>query len=335
MIQFRRIERGGGIGVYLNAFSVFLTVVEEMNFTRAAERLFISQQALSGYIKRLETHYGVTLFQRKPNLKLTAEGEAMVLCARQLLETETELERRLADITENAASVLTFGISHQRSGTFFPGIWNQFHTLHPNISVRLHERMTDKLLDELQSNRVDLMVGLDIGESANLTVLPLVEEHMRCVLSEVLLRRLYPDDWEQMLERFRRDGVTVEDLREAPLLLLPEDNRIRASIDRLFFRHRVLPNVALECSQQTVLFQAACCAGGVAVIDPINIYQELRFQHAMPPRCHSFQLRDAPVNVVSLAFRRDIPQPQYVLDLAQCVQEEFRDYSDLLELHEL
>ena len=45
----------------LNAFSVFLTVVEEMNFTRAAERLYISQQALSGYIRRLEAHYGDTL----------------------------------------------------------------------------------------------------------------------------------------------------------------------------------------------------------------------------------------------------------------------------------
>ena len=323
------------VRVNLNAFSVFLTVVEEMNFTRAAERLYISQQALSGYIKRLEKHYGVTLFQRKPALKLTAEGEAMVTCARQLQESESALTRRLADLTQNAAAVLTFGISYQRSGVFFPGIWNQFHSIHPNISVRIHERMTDKLLDELQSNRIDIMVGLEIAETSNLTVLPLVEEHMHCVLSEALLRQYFPDSWQQLLHRFSEQGVELTLLRDVPMLLLPDSNRIRSTVDQLFIKQRILPKVALECSQQTVLFQAACCGSGVAVINPISIYQELRAQQAMPPHCHSFPLRDAPVHLVSLAFRKDIPQPQYVLDMAHCIQEEFRYYNDLLEQQKL
>lgn len=318
-----------------SVFTVFLTVVEEMNFTRAAERLYISQQALSGYIKRLEEHYGVTLFQRRPTLKLTAEGEAMVLYARQLQDSEATLTRRLADITQNASATVNFGISYQRNGAFFPGIWNQFHTMHPNISVRIKERMTDTLLSELQSNRVDLIVGLDIAESSSLTVLPLVEEHMRCVLSESLLRRYFPDDWEQMLERFREHGVPLQELHGVPLLLLPKSNRIRVAVDQMLLKHRILPNVALECSNQSVLFQAACCGNGVAVINPISIYQELRMYQTLPPRCHSFAVCDAPVSTVSLAFRKDIPQPQYILDLAHCVQEEFRYYGELLDTHAL
>lgn len=319
----------------LNTFSAFLTVVEEMNFTRAAERLYISQQALSGYIKRLEEHYGVTLFQRKPILKLTAEGEAMVACARQMLESENALSRRLADITQNASAVLTFGISYQRSGVFFPGIWNQFHNLHPNISVRVHEHMTDKLLDELQSNRIDIMVGLDIAERPNLTVLPLVEEHMHCVLSEALLRQYFPDNWQEHLDRFREHGADLALLRDVPMLLLPSSNRIRSAVDQMFLKYRILPNIVLECSQQTVLFNAACCSSGVAVINPISLYQELRTQQLLPPHCHSFPLQDAPVYTVSLAFRSDIPQPQYVLDFAHCVQEEFRYYNDLLNQQNL
>lgn len=319
----------------LFTFTVFLTVVEEMNFTRAAERLYISQQALSGYIRRLEEHYGVTLFQRRPTLRLTAEGEAMVLCARQMLDSENVLTRRLADITQNASAKLTFGISYQRNGAFFPGIWNQFHSMHPNISVKVLERMTDTLLDELQHNRVDLMVGLDIAEHANLTILPLVEEHMRCVLSEALLRRLYPDSWEQMLKQFAEHGVELELLRDAPMLLMPENNRIRSAVDRILLKHRILPNVALECSHQNVLFQAACCGNGVAVINPIYIYQEIRMYRSLPPQCHSFPVCGAPIHTVSLAFRKDIPQPQYILDLAYCVQEEFRYYGSLLDEHKL
>jgi len=97
----------------------------------------------------------------------------------------------------------------------------------------------------------------------------------------------------------------------------------------------MLPNVALECAHQTVLFDAACCGSGVAVINPISIYQELRFENSMPPHCHSFPLRDAPAHEVSLAFRRDIPQPRYVLDMVRCVREEFRYYTDLLEQYRL
>ena len=122
-------------------------------------------RAISGAWRRTTA----TLFQRKPTLRLTAEGEALATCARQLQESEGALTRRLADITKNASAVLTFDISYQRSGVFFPGIWNQFHNMHPNINVRLHERTTDKLLDELQSNRIDLMVGLDIAGSTSLT----------------------------------------------------------------------------------------------------------------------------------------------------------------------
>ena len=60
----------------LRSLHYFLIAAEEMNFTKAAERLFISQQALSSHIKRLEDEYGVRLFERRPALHLTLEGEA-------------------------------------------------------------------------------------------------------------------------------------------------------------------------------------------------------------------------------------------------------------------
>ena len=62
----------------LRSLEYFLIAAEELNFTRASERLFITQQALSSHIKRLEEEYNIQLFERRPALHLTLEGEQMV-----------------------------------------------------------------------------------------------------------------------------------------------------------------------------------------------------------------------------------------------------------------
>ena len=56
---------------------LFLLLAEELNFTRAAERAFISQQGLSDHIRRLEKHYGTALLTRRPRVALTPAGAAV------------------------------------------------------------------------------------------------------------------------------------------------------------------------------------------------------------------------------------------------------------------
>lgn len=196
----------------LSSFEIFLTVVEEMNFTRAAQRLYITQQSLSGHIKRLEDAYHVQLFRRRPTLRLTPEGEAMVVFSRQILDSARSMTERFAELSESAAGSLTLGISHQRSNVFFPGIWSSYHTAHKNITIHLRERMTNQLLTELQANQIDLMVGLDIPQVSNLEVQLLAREGLYCILNEILLQEYFPDDWQAMLARYQQEGVDLMEL---------------------------------------------------------------------------------------------------------------------------
>lgn len=62
----------------LIGYEMFLLAAEELNFSRTAERAFVTPQCLSDHIKRLEAHHHVTLFRRRPHLELTAEGAAML-----------------------------------------------------------------------------------------------------------------------------------------------------------------------------------------------------------------------------------------------------------------
>lgn len=83
------------------AFRYFIAVADELNMTKAAAKLFISQQSLSAYIQRMEKQYGVTLFERKPSLQLTEAGRAMYFYAKEIVLSEDKLTSRFADITKN------------------------------------------------------------------------------------------------------------------------------------------------------------------------------------------------------------------------------------------
>jgi len=315
----------------LNAYRIFLSVVEEMNFTKAAKKLYMTQQSLSGHIKRLEENYGVRLFERKPILKLTPAGEDMALYARQILDSEQAMASRFADLTQRSAGILNLGISHQRSSAFFPGIWSRYHHEYANISVRLRERLTSQLTEDLQSGLIDLMVGVDIPKLSNLNIVPLAQEQMRCVLNERLLRNYFPHQWEDMLQRYTREGLDLMELKNLPMILLTTSNRFRQLTDQLFRKHNVVPHIILETTSHGLLFKTACQGSGVALVNPLCLYEQITTQGPMPDSCHSFRVLSLPPISVSLAYRNDLELPQYTLGMIDAIQEEFNYYTRFLE----
>ena len=82
----------------------FVELARELHVTNTAQKLYISQQNLSQHIQRLEQHYGVSLFHRKPKLALTYEGEQLYAVAVKILAEEHEFMNRLADISAEKAS---------------------------------------------------------------------------------------------------------------------------------------------------------------------------------------------------------------------------------------
>ena len=319
----------------LNSYAIFLTTVEEMSFTGAAKRLFMSQQGLSAHIKHLEEHYKVRLFERRPVLKLTPEGESMVFYARQILDSERLMTSRFADLTPESSGILRIGFSHQRGSAFFPGIWSRYHTAHGNISVRLREKMTAALLEDLRSGTVDLIVGVDIPASSDLDVEPLAQEQLRCILHENVLREYHPNDWEARLRYFLDEGVKLSELRSLPLILPSHTNRLRQPLDRLFRQYNMLPNTVLESESHSLLLQLGCQGGGVALVNPLSLYEQLRLRGGLPPRCHSLLLRDVPKQTISLALRADVARLRYVEDMISCIREEFSYYVEFLKRYAL
>ncbi|MFG3119024.1 LysR family transcriptional regulator [Streptomyces sp. NPDC048197] len=140
---------------HLRDLRYFVATAEELNFTRAAERLFISQPGLSKQIRQLEDGLRVRLFDRdRRTVTLTASGAALLPRARELVQLWDEAQRAVSDAAAAEAAVLTLGISTSTGRGLLPA-----------IRALLAERRPNWRLQVRQIDWADATAGLADGET--------------------------------------------------------------------------------------------------------------------------------------------------------------------------
>ena len=139
----------------------FIAVAEELNFSRAAERLHMAQPPLSVAIRQLEQELGAELFQRTTReVKLTDAGDAFLEGARRTL---TEVERTVAAARRAAAGELgSLGVAFSWSARFetLPAIGQAFRAEHPDVELLTEEMWNARMPHALRSGAVDVAVSL-------------------------------------------------------------------------------------------------------------------------------------------------------------------------------
>lgn len=146
----------------------FLTVAEELNFRKAAERLRISQPPLSKQIKELEHELGTLLFERAgKRIRLTEPGSFLKEEGQRLLDDAAALQRRIRLIGKNDNARLTIGYVDSIMLTVLPGLLGVLKRRMPEMSVEIVERSTEEQLADLFSGRIDIgFVRSWIGEES-------------------------------------------------------------------------------------------------------------------------------------------------------------------------
>jgi DNA-binding transcriptional LysR family regulator len=178
----------------------FIAVAEELNFSRAADRLHMAQPPLSAAIRQLEQELGAELLLRTTReVRLTEAGSAFLDGARRTL---AELDRARSDAQRAAVGEigqLRVGFSWSARFETLPAIGRTFRASHPDVSLLTEEMWNARMLPALRSGTIDLAVALCPEVAAEFSYLPIRSEpvvallahsHPLAVSGEIELRSL-------------------------------------------------------------------------------------------------------------------------------------------------
>lgn len=199
-------------GIELRQMRHFLAVAEELNFTRAAARLHLAQQALSASIRRLETQLGVALFVRSTRkVELTAAGEVLVDAARIVVEAAADAVERVHQVAAGRSGRITIGFSTAAGGVpVVRRIIRTFAERAPGVDIRTEEHDFGDPSAGLADASVDVAFIFGPLPVDGLSALTLVRE-----------QRLLAIRPEHPLSA--RTSVDADDLRDLPWLRVPAD----------------------------------------------------------------------------------------------------------------
>jgi DNA-binding transcriptional LysR family regulator len=222
---------------------LLVAIEEEGNIHRAAEVLNMSQPAASKLLKDLEDMLGVSLFERLPRgMRPSWYGESMIRHARIALAGLSAAGTEIESLKAGRAGAVAIGAIAGAAVSLLPKALARISQAHPDLRVSLLVESSDVLLERLEQNRLDLMVGrLFAGhDNRNLHYQALAEEEV-CAIA----RPQHPI--------FERPAPDLEDLARAAWIVPPEGSALRHRFE-LMFRSAGLPAPARVIGTAAVLF---------------------------------------------------------------------------------
>lgn len=185
-----------------SAMEYFVVLAQERNFTKAAERLYITQQSLSSSIANMEKELGTQLIIRHVPLELTYAGEILLEYATKFSKGYVDLERQFCDISQNHRGRLRIGIAPARARAILPGIVRIFQKQYPNITVAVTESSNISLTQKVAEGDLDLAIADFSKKVPNIALQDFYIEEIILVASRQLLEQVYRGDAGDVQQKF-------------------------------------------------------------------------------------------------------------------------------------
>ena len=238
----------------LRTLHYFVVTAQELNITRAAEKLTMSQPPLSSQIKGLEEELGVRLFIRgKRRLELTEEGALLLRRARELLELADKTKQEIASLREGMSGTLCLGLV-EGSAPFLAAKWIAgFREEFPLVRYSLWNGSSDDVLDRLRKGLADLAIIAAPYDTEHLDGFPVGREPWAAIL---------PKD--HPLARTPGEELPLASLVGEPLIVPSRKSRVEA-IRRWFGEIGAEPAILCEMSNYVDALALAEQGAGISI----------------------------------------------------------------------
>lgn len=239
----------------LRQLEYFIAVAEEANFTRAAERVHVSQSGISAQIRQLERDLGATLFDRsRRKASLTTAGAAALEHARAVLTSTEALRQAVDDVNGLIRGQLVVGMVTACTVTPLFDLLAGFHAAHSGVEVTLIEDKSDALIERVRARTVDLaLIGVAGTIPRGLDALVIASEQLVAAVP-----------FDHLLAK--RDRATLSEIREYPIVCMPEGTGLRAVFDQVCAANAIQPHIAFQASAPRALADLAIRGLGIAIL---------------------------------------------------------------------
>lgn len=250
----------------------FIEAARARSLTEAAERLHITQQALSAHMAALEAECGCLLLVRRVPIGLTPEGETFLQYALSLRRQTESLKRRMAEAAGEEAGELRIGIAPTRGRVLLPRILSLFQTEAPQVRIHLEEAANDRLVQGVRQGELDIAIAAFPDRLPGLGVAPFYTEQLALLLAESLAASLYGGEKNAVLERVGNGNLAV--LEGCPFLMNSEKNIAGGMGRQRLLDAGVVPDIRVESENIETLIELARLGCG-ACFCPENLARML------------------------------------------------------------
>lgn len=240
--------------INFNQLRVFYHAARYENFTMAAEKLFITQPAVTAQVKLFEEHCNLKLFKKKGRrMYLTDEGRILYDYARQVFDYEKEIDDTIEDLHALKRGMLRLGTTKTYARYFMPFIMTSFHETYPQVKINLDEGSSQAMTLSLLEIKNEVAVIAKAVDHPDVHFIPFSQEELVFILSP-----------EHPLAV--KKTVSLKDLKNEPIIMKEIGSGTRKLVNGLFEKSGIIPSILMETSNTEFIKQLVQRGDGLSFV---------------------------------------------------------------------
>lgn len=253
----------GETPVDFSQLEIFLSIAEEKSFSRAAEKMFRTQPAISIAIKRLEEELGESLFDRSSkNGSLTEAGRILLSYAQRMINLREEARESVSELRGMFRGRLTIGANESTSLYLLPPLLMEYRKRHPKIKIEVFRALSEKIPLEVSERNLDFGFLSYDPMHPNLQSIEVHKDELTLVVPP-----------NHPLAKHKQ--VTVKDLGEQQFVAHNVKTPSRTKIFELFAQQHTPLNICLELATLETIKEFVLLDVGIAILPRLAVEAEI------------------------------------------------------------